>query len=256
MIEGPSSTCGIAQSRPCGHASCAGRPSTQRRQGSHSSRKHNNMAEFSMATRSAILLLMSALFSMAFQTLGNAQSNGTFKGNIDTRWSIDGRLMILLQPFAYVDPRGVEWSAPKGLATDGASIPGFLWSIIGGPFEGKYRAAAVIHDVYCITKSRPHDQVHKVFYEASIAAGESPRKAWIMYKGVEKFGPRWANIKQRDPKCDKFDNVSAVECTLNSADTPEAARQPNQAEIEEFFSQMRQEGYESEANELQSKLKR
>src|SRR5260370_41675122 len=57
-----------------------------------------------------------------------------------------GRNFELEQPFGYIDPSGTRWQAERGLVTDGASIPWALWSIVGGPFEGEYRRAAVIHD--------------------------------------------------------------------------------------------------------------
>ena len=41
------------------------------------------------------------------------------------------------------------WTAPKGAKVDGASIPQLFWTPIGGPFEGKYRYASVIHDTEC-----------------------------------------------------------------------------------------------------------
>src|SRR5438128_2548542 len=156
--------------------------------------------------RSLIYLISSILLLLADPSIAQNQStpttnHGFFKGKIVTEWDPGGRLMILKEPFGYVDAAGVEWSAPKGLVTDGASIPQFLWSFVGGPFEGPYRAAAVIHDLYCITKSRPYVDVHRVFYEASLAAGEGSRKAWIMYQGVLRFGPRWSSQQVRDLLC-------------------------------------------------------
>lgn len=107
--------------------------------------------------------------------------------------------MELLQPVSYTAPDGIRWDAPKGLITDGASIPGPLWSVIGGPFAGKYRSAAVIHDHYCETKSRPWKDVHKAFYTASRAAGVEATRAKIMYFGVYRFGPRWEKSRSGDP---------------------------------------------------------
>ncbi len=36
--------------------------------------------------------------------------------------------------------------APKGMPTDGASIPRVFWRLIGSPFTGPYRRPAVFHD--------------------------------------------------------------------------------------------------------------
>jgi hypothetical protein len=74
---------------------------------------------------------------------------------------------------------------------DGASIPKFAWSIIGGPFEGKYRDASVIHDVACVARSAPWEYVHLVFYYAMLASGVDKTTAKIMYAAVYHFGPRW-----------------------------------------------------------------
>src|SRR5262245_29807835 len=62
---------------------------------------------------------------------------GQFIGNVDTRWTTD-RDMELLSDFAYVDPSGRRWDAPKGSRIDGASIPQALWTIVGSPFTGAY----------------------------------------------------------------------------------------------------------------------
>jgi hypothetical protein len=111
--------------------------------------------------------------------------------------------MKLLQNMQYIDPTCVTWDAPKGSVVDGASIPRFAWSIIGGPFEGKYRNASVIHDVACDLKQKPWESVHEVFYNGMIASGVNSVTAKIMYAAVYHFGPRWpristARVKTRD----------------------------------------------------------
>ena len=98
--------------------------------------------------------------------------------------------MRLLSPLAYFDPTGVEWNAPSGWVVDGASIPQVAWSFIGGPFEGKYRNASVIHDVGCDQKNRPWEAVHEVFYSAMLTSGVETWRAKIMYAAVYHFGPR------------------------------------------------------------------
>lgn len=99
--------------------------------------------------------------------------------------------MTLLQPFEFVDSKGMHWVAKKGSVIDGASIPRFAWSIIGGPFEGLYRDASVIHDVACDERVRPWNLVHETFYQAMIASGVDLTTAKIMYAAVYHFGPRW-----------------------------------------------------------------
>lgn len=120
-----------------------------------------------------------------------AQSFGSFVGKVVAEWLDDGRKMKLVQPFAYIDPNGSRWDAPKGWIVDGASIPQIAWSVIGGPFEGSYRNASVIHDVACDQKQRPWRDVHRAFYTAMLAAKVDPIKAKVMYGAVYQFGPRW-----------------------------------------------------------------
>src|SRR5947207_6952926 len=72
---------------------------------------------------------------------------GSFNGEPVTKWNPDGRTMTLLTELRYTDPQGFVWLAPIGSVVDGASIPRYLWSIMGGPFEGKYRNASVLHYV-------------------------------------------------------------------------------------------------------------
>jgi hypothetical protein len=124
-------------------------------------------------------------------SLAEAQSFGTYIGKVVATWDGGGRTMTLVQPFVYVDPSGTRWEAPIGSTIDGASIPKFAWSIIGGPFEGKYRDSSVIHDVACDQKRRPWESVHKTFYTGMLASGVDNIKAKIMYAAVYYFGPRW-----------------------------------------------------------------
>ncbi|OQS41908.1 DUF1353 domain-containing protein [Chromobacterium haemolyticum] len=108
-----------------------------------------------------------------------------------TAWLPDGRRMRLTQPFGYVDKDNLPWPVPVGAIVDGASIPQVLWSLIGGPLEGLYRQASIIHDYYCDVRTRPWQAVHRVFYEAMLCSGVSEPKAKIMYYAVYRFGPRW-----------------------------------------------------------------
>lgn len=123
--------------------------------------------------------------------LGHAGEWGEFSGGPDTTWLPDHRSMLLLNDFKYIGPDSTVWISPKGSKVNGASIPEFAWSIIGGPFEGAYRKASVIHDVACDEQSKPWQDVHRAFYTAMRAEGTSPIKAKIMYAAVYHFGPRW-----------------------------------------------------------------
>lgn len=116
---------------------------------------------------------------------------GHFNGELVLKPMSDGRFMELFAPYSYVDGQGEPWDVPAGAKVDGASIPKPLWSTIGGPFEGKYRNASVIHDYYCDTKTRSWEATHRVFYEAMLANGVDLKLAQLMFYAVYRFGPRW-----------------------------------------------------------------
>jgi uncharacterized caspase-like protein len=144
------------------------------------------------------LLALQVFAALSFAAVSAlAQVNvGQFKGEVVARFLADGRNMKLEQAYGYMDPRGQHWDVPAGTETDGASIPRILW-ISHPPFTGKYRAAAVVHDYYCQTKSRGWKETHEVFYHAMRAAGVDDRTAKLMYAAVYHFGPRWGQGEPR-----------------------------------------------------------
>jgi Protein of unknown function (DUF1353) len=94
--------------------------------------------------------------------------------------------------FSYIDASRRRWDVPKDAIVDGASIPRMLWTLIGGPFKGKYRNASIIHDWYCDLRLRPWQQVHRMFFDAMITSSVSAGRAKLLYAGVYLGGPRWS----------------------------------------------------------------
>jgi hypothetical protein len=117
---------------------------------------------------------------------------GAFVGTVKTEWVEDSSEMKLLEDFAYIGPDQVEWKAPKGSSIDGASIPQFLWTVIGSPYTGLYRRASVTHDIACQKRDRPSDDVHLMFYWACRCGGCSETEAKTLYAGVLLGGPKWS----------------------------------------------------------------
>jgi len=127
----------------------------------------------------------------------------------------DGRRFSLLHEFTYVDQSGRRWEAPTDLITDGASIPMPFWSVIGGPFEGLYREAAVVHDAGCCAQMQSWEDVHHMFYNAMRCSGVEEGKAKALFLAVWSFGPRWTHLNTSMP----------AECKIaQPSGTPQALR--------------------------------
>lgn len=116
---------------------------------------------------------------------------GQYTGKLIFEPLADGRRMRVLQDFGFMEADGLQWPVPPRTVVDGASIPRPLWSLIGGPFEGKYRDASVVHDYYCDVRSAEWQMVHRMFYRGMLCSGVSVAQAKLMYAGVYFGGPRW-----------------------------------------------------------------
>src|SRR6478736_8173718 len=125
------------------------------------------------------------------QTIPGATKWGHYDGEPVTKWNPDGRTMTLLTELRYTDPKGHVWVAPIGSLVDGASIPRALWTFMGGPFEGKYRNASVLHDVSYDRQDRPPQECDRMFYDAMRCSGVGALEAKTMYYALLRFGWHW-----------------------------------------------------------------
>jgi len=103
----------------------------------------------------------------------------------------------LLAAFGFRDPQGRVWEVPSGVEVDGASIPRAFWTVIGGPFEGNYLNASVVHDHYCRVRTRTAQDTHRTFYYGMRAMGVAEAQAKKMFWAVSTFGPKWELVRQR-----------------------------------------------------------
>ncbi len=144
------------------------------------------------------VIVAAAMALLSLSSPANAQS-GRYSGVPLVELDGDGRKLKLMRSLTYWAPSGKEWRVPAGVQVDGASIPQPFWTLIGGPLEGKYRDASIIHDFYCDRKTRPWRDVHRVFFDGMITSGVEVNKAKIMYYAVYRFGPRWEAASERVP---------------------------------------------------------
>jgi hypothetical protein len=86
---------------------------------------------------------------------------------------------MLLEPVTLL-----EYTAPEGFITDGASVPRLLWFWL--PPVHKYFAAAVIHD-WLLSINTDRKIADKVFYKCLQKLGINPIRSKLMYWGVSLY---------------------------------------------------------------------
>ena len=124
---------------------------------------------------------------------------GTFQGDVVAKWTDDDLEMELVEDFHFIDANFKRWTAPTGSVINGASIPSMFWSVIGGPFEGRFRNASVLHDAACDVQQESWEDVHRMFYDACRCSRVGIGKAQTMYWAVYHFGPRWQKADSPSP---------------------------------------------------------
>ena len=202
----------------------------------------------------------------AFCVQTNAEGGqyfGEFSGEpkLEVKTNPNGRpTFLLLEDFFFTDPNGLVWETPKGWEVDGASIPQFAWSIVGGPLSGRYLHASIIHDRYCDTKSRTAHDTHRNFYYGMLANGVPKTTANVMYFAVRTLGPSWKIVK----RAVSFGfagtteyRLEAVQVKVPNVSTEEAMRLIDELdqnlELEQLdnLSNLIRENYDSEALQTQ-----
>ena len=170
-----------------------------------------------LSRRDFVVASLAASLSATTRLGALAAQWGSFKGEVVAKWLADGRTMQLTEPFEYIGPDNRKWPVPKGIKVDGASIPSAFWSIIGGPFEGLYREPSVVHDFYCDVRTRKDQDVHQAFHDAMLCAGVGPKRAWLMYEAVVRFGPHWS-----DPSAEqRCESAGGGFCAQNAIAPPQ-----------------------------------
>jgi len=142
---------------------------------------------------------------------------GEFSGEpvVQAKSNKTGRPTFILQEdFSFTDPNGFVWITPKDWVVDGASIPRFAWSFVGGPLSGRYLHASIIHDRYCDTRERTAHDTHRNFYYGMLAKDVLTTKAKVMYWAVRTFGPSWKLMK-KPKKVTKYTGARVVSVMVN-----------------------------------------
>jgi len=194
------------------------------------------------------LILLLLFFPLV---LNSQQTKDKFIGDVTVQWLNDGRSMKLKHEFSYIDPDGKLWKVPKNTVVDGASIPQAFWTIVGGPYEGKYRNASVVHDYHCDKKVERWQDVHLMFYHASLTGGTSITKAKIMYAAVYAGGPRWDVTIIKNGK-EKIITTSTASTTTNEMKTITDWIESTNPSLEEINVRLNTVVIETEKHQIQT----
>ena len=90
----------------------------------------------------------------------------------------------------YLDPAGLLWVCFPGEEVNGLSTPWFFWRLLP-PFSWRGIRPSILHDVACTNKSRTSKQVHDMLYYAMRCENVSAIRAYIVWRVVTWFGPRF-----------------------------------------------------------------
>jgi hypothetical protein len=165
---------------------------------------------------------------------------GEFVSSPKVELQADGRMLRLLENFIYIDPDKKAWVATKDLVVDGASIPRVFWTLTGGPLEGQFRNASIVHDEACNRMTEPWEDVHLMFYNACRCGGVSEYKAKVLYAAVYHFGPRWTSRPVAETRVftdpDGTQHTVTVQRTVSELVRPEEPDASVRRKLEEFVS--------------------
>lgn len=144
-----------------------------------------------------------------------AAANGITAPPVETPWGTwrtplraeflirgDDKVRIrLLEPLVFVEKQGNVRVVPINFISDGASIPQFWWSLVGGPLNGKYARAAVQHDWDILCELDAPAVVHERFYCAMRADLVGYKMARTFYHIVD-----W-RVRKWEPRADSVLNT-------------------------------------------------
>lgn len=131
-----------------------------------------------------------------------AADTGRFHGRVIVEWVDDSPFiasMRLVEEFSFQQANGKSWVVPAQTTVDGRFAPPLFTRLVGHPFEGGFRKAAIVYDYVSGDMTQPWSEAQRMFYEASVVEGILPIEAKVMYMLMNAAGSRWA--ERRSSSC-------------------------------------------------------
>lgn len=127
---------------------------------------------------------------------------GRFEGEPRVEFLHGGTLVRLLDDFVYHDADARRWVAPKGLVSDGASIPRVVWSVIGPPIGAPYFNAGLLHDARYRLADCEKKVADLLLWDAALCGGTSEEHAAIIAEAVATCGHEaWEENRRKRNEC-------------------------------------------------------
>jgi hypothetical protein len=122
----------------------------------------------------------------------------TFFGSIRFRQKEDGYAVETLEKFGFKDSKGVSWEVPAGETISGEAVPRALWSLVGAPLSGDLIASNALLEYYSRQRTRPPEQVVRMYYESLLKSGVSDAQAKLLAQTVSGLLPRWTAASPKE----------------------------------------------------------
>ena len=138
--------------------------------------------------------LVSALaISGASVTAANGAEPGGFEGKIVVERIDEGFVpsMRVVEDFGFRQAMGKFWQVRRGEVLEGKGMPPLLCDLVGSPYEGSFRNAAMVYESATQRRTEKWDEAQRMFFEAAVAEGVALRDAKVMYLLLAIQGSRW-----------------------------------------------------------------
>lgn len=87
---------------------------------------------------------------------------------------------------------------PKGFVSDGASVPRWLWALLGHPLDRHHRRAGVAHDWGYEIAKKPRNQLDAEYRENLSVDGLGIFCRWLEYFFVRLCGGKYYGLKNAE----------------------------------------------------------
>ena len=145
-----------------------------------------------MKKRLACLVSALAITGASVTGATGAEQSG-FEGKVVVERLDEGFVpsMRVVEDFGFRQAKGKVWKVRRGEVFDGKGMPPLLGDLLGSPFEGSFRNAAMVYESATQRRTENWDEAQRMFFEAAVAEGVAQRDAKVMYLLLAIQGSRW-----------------------------------------------------------------